>query len=512
MSDLRELRKVKGQTRPRLVTPPLRPLTPATSLGFDAIHFAHAVMRVKLLPWQQFLLIHALELNDDGSGFRFRTVVAEVGRQNGKSLVGKVLITWRLYASRGLLPDGRAVRILGAAQSLTKAEELWEEVVAFAEACPPLARRVGQVRKVNGAKRFAVDHGPRWRDKSGIPPMYTVEALKDDAGRGITAGLLFLDELREHTDWAAWSALNPTTSVPRFGQTWCASNAGDAKSIVLRALRDKAVALIEAGRSDASTVGYFSWSTPPDMDYRDPLAIPWANPALGYTLRIDAVLADLESMPEGKYRTERLCQWVDVLEPGIIPVDVWRDTADPESRRAPGAPAYLGVDMSFDRSWVSMSVVAERSDGAWHGEAIKRRKGPPDWVVDYLRDNGGRYAGVCMQARGAPVSSLAAGIKALGTVPVVEWQGSDLTSAHGAMYDALLSQALRHRPDPALDAAAATARAKRLADAWVFDRNGSPDDPSPLIALCAALHAAQSAQGRRSVYEDGDLMVLGMDA
>ena len=507
MLDLAELRKLKGHTRPRLFTPPLRPLTPETTLGFDAIHFAHAVMKVELLPWQQFWFLHALELNEDLTGFRFRTVVTEVARQNGKSLVGKVLITWRLYASLKLLPDGRDVRVLGAAQSLSKAEELWEEVIAFAEVCPPLARRIGQVRKVNGAKRFSIDHGKENQAKSGVPPMYTVEALKDDAGRGITAGLLFLDELREHRNWDAWAALNPTTSVPAFGQTVCASNAGDKTSVVLRTLRDKAVALIEAGRTDTSTVGYFGWSAPPDMDWRDPLAIPWANPAQGYTLKIDAVLADLETFDEGKYRTERLCQWVDVLDPGIIPADVWRDTTDPTSRRAQDSDVYLGIDMSYDRRKVSLSVVARRADGAWHGETIKQAAGS-DWVLPWLADRTGRFAAVALQARGAPVSSLAEGIIGLGTVPVVEWQGSDLTIAHGTMYDLLLSKQLWHRPQPALDEAAATARAKTLGDAWVFDRKKSPDDPSPLISMCAALHAANASAGRRSVYEDTDLMVL----
>lgn len=505
-NQLRELRRLKGHTRPRLFTLPLRPLTEETTLGFDAIKFAQRVMKVNLLPWQQFYLIHALELNDELNGFRFRTVIFEVARQNGKSLLGKVLITWRLYASRGLLPDGRDVRILGAAQSLSKAEELWEEVVAFAEVCPPLNRRIGQVRKVNGAKRFAVDHGGE-RAKSGVLPMYTVEALKPDAGRGITAGLLFLDELREHKNWDAWSALSPTTSVPAFGQIVGASNAGDKSAVVLRTLRDKAVALIEAGRTDTSTVGYFGWSAPPEMDYRDPQAIPWANPSVGHTLKIDAVLADLETMSEGDYRTERLCQWVDVLEPGIIPADVWAETTDPTSRRAEGADAYLGVDMSYDRRRTCISIVAKRADGAWHAETIKRKSGS-DWVLPWLEERAGRFAGVALQARGAPVSSLVEGIKALGTVPVVEWSGSDLTIAHGTMYDALLSKKLWHRPQPALDEAAATARAKRLGDAWVFDRKNSPDDPSPLISMCAALHAANAGGGRKSVYETEDLMVM----
>ena len=39
-----------------------------------------------LHPWQRWLLIHALELNPDRT-FRFRTVIVEVARQNGKTTI-----------------------------------------------------------------------------------------------------------------------------------------------------------------------------------------------------------------------------------------------------------------------------------------------------------------------------------------------------------------------------------------------------------------------------------------
>ena len=41
-----------GSTEPRICTPPLRPLTPETSLGFEVVEFADEVLGVELLPWQ----------------------------------------------------------------------------------------------------------------------------------------------------------------------------------------------------------------------------------------------------------------------------------------------------------------------------------------------------------------------------------------------------------------------------------------------------------------------------
>ena len=60
-----------GVTLPRIFTPPLRPLTRETSNGFAVIAFAEIMLHVHLYPWQQWLLVHALELLEDGS-YRFR--------------------------------------------------------------------------------------------------------------------------------------------------------------------------------------------------------------------------------------------------------------------------------------------------------------------------------------------------------------------------------------------------------------------------------------------------------
>jgi hypothetical protein len=70
-----------GSTEPRIYTPPLRPLTPETSLGFEVVDFAREVLGVTLYPWQEWLLIHALELREDGR-YRFRRIIVLVARQN----------------------------------------------------------------------------------------------------------------------------------------------------------------------------------------------------------------------------------------------------------------------------------------------------------------------------------------------------------------------------------------------------------------------------------------------
>ena len=114
-----------GVTEPRIFTPPLRELTEETSLGFAAIRFAENVLKVHLLPWQRWLLIHMLELREDGS-FRFRNVVVLVARQNGKTHLSKVLSLFFLFVLRVGL-------VLGIAQDLDIAEDTWRDACDLAK-------------------------------------------------------------------------------------------------------------------------------------------------------------------------------------------------------------------------------------------------------------------------------------------------------------------------------------------------------------------------------------------
>ena len=101
---------IYGCEAPRIFTPPLRDLTPETTLGFEVIDFSEEVLHVELLPWQKWLVIHALEIIDDpvdGWRLRFRTVVVEVARQNGKTTLSKVISLYFMYQLDG--PGKRVV-------------------------------------------------------------------------------------------------------------------------------------------------------------------------------------------------------------------------------------------------------------------------------------------------------------------------------------------------------------------------------------------------------------------
>jgi hypothetical protein len=488
-----------GSETPRVWTPPLRELTPETSLGFSVIEFAAEVIHIKLFPWQRWLLIHALELLEDGS-FRFRNVVVLVARQNGKSHLSQVLALWFMYVYGFDL-------VLGTAQDLDTAEEVWQGAVDLVEETPELNELKQQVFKVNGQKTLKLITGER----------YKVKAASRRAGRGLSGDLILLDELREHQSWDAWGAITKTTMAREHAQVWALSNAGDAASIVLRYLRKMAHAELgdpdgingnddptlllpdeddELELEDDGTLGIFEWSAPPGCGIGDRDGWAQANPSLGYTITERTVASAARTDPEWVFRTEVLCQWSDGSLDGPFPAGSWEAGIDPVSSIPDGDPFVFAVDVSWDRSTSHIAVVGRREDGLLHGEVVASRVGT-DWVIPWFEERVGTdgMLGVALQAKGAPVSSLLDGLKAVEGLTVFGWSGEDIGASCGAFYDLVragqenAATGIRHRPQPILDVAAATAATRPLGDAWAWDRKRSPTDIAPLVAVTCAVWA-----------------------
>lgn len=491
----------RGHEAPRIFTPPLRELTPETSLGFACVEFAEQVLGLTLLPWQRWLFVHALEVVGDLEGswrFRFRTVVVEVARQNGKTTAGAALALFALYyLELGL--------ILGTAQDLEQAEDTWATVVDMAQADEELAAEIEHVWRTNGAKRLQLTNNRQYR----------VKATSRRAGRGKTADLILMDELREHRDWEAWGAITKTTIARENALVWCMSNAGDGSSCVLRHLRLQAhkelgdpdgVVKALRGLADApadgeeTSLGWFEWSAPVGADPADEEAWAWANPSLGWTVPARNLRAALATDPADVFRTECLCQWVEAVEQPPFPDGSWEGGQDRASAIPEGVPFALGVDVSADRTHACVAVCGRRSDGLWHGEIIEYRTGL-GWLVEWLRERVDRPGWpapirVALQGRGAPVSAMAELLAAIDGVEVVEVVGRDVGAYCGRLWDAVAASApeassdatrLMHRPQPVLDLAANVAATKPMGDgAWAWDRAKSKEDVSPLVALTMA--------------------------
>ena len=518
---------IYGMETPRIFTPPLRELTPDTSIGFEVIEFSKHVLDIELLPWQKWLVIHALEVVDDpvdGWRLRFKNVQVLVARQNGKTTLSCVIALYFLYQLEVAL-------VLGTAQDVSNAEDVWQHVVDIAQENEVLAEAIQHVWYTNGSKRLQLVGN---RD-------YRVRASNRKAGRGKSADLVLLDELREHQTWDAWAALSKTGMARKNALLWCMSNAGDGTSVVLRHFRLRAHAqlgdpdgIVKAmgqaepdadETADGSALGLFEWSAEPDADPKDVNAWRQANPSLGYTIELSTLKAAQADDPADVFKTECLCQWVTSTVTPPFPADAWDAGRDEKSRIADDSPLWFGIDISSDRTRASIGVCGRRTDDTWHIELAEYRAGT-GWIVKWLMNAAPNYPQgmkVALQSKGAPIASMIDIIAAIEGVEVVECSGKDVAGWCGRLYDAVAAcdelsdidaVPVYHITQPALDLAANVAATRPLGDgAWAWDRNKSMEDISPLVAVTMAFGAATQVEANKSkmydsIYEERGVLVV----
>jgi hypothetical protein len=505
-----------GSTTPRLWTKPLvtgKPgpcgcgcaLTPETSLGFSAVEFAREMIGFEPLPWQRWLLIHALELLPDGR-FRFRTVLVLVARQNGKTSLVEIKNLWKMFVLRA--------QVLGTAQDLDVSEESWDNAVEMCEGIPDLAVEIKDVIKVNGKKALKLANGARWK----------VKAANRRGGRGFTGDDVNLDELREHQTWMAWGAVTKTTMARRNAQVWAITNAGDDSSVVLNDVQAKARATVFNPQVDTQ-LGLFEWSVPDDVKctclrvrpdphlstcrLADPKLWVMANPSFGYTITFEAMLSALNTDPDEVFLTECLCQHVPEIVPGDIDAAAWQHMLDPESKR--DGDITIGVDLNPTQTAASVGLFGTRTDGREHMQLLDHRAGI-DWVVGRLKELREVLDPVGYAMGRNTYAALEAELKKegferpdtldnpwRGNVAVVS--GVDLSAACGSMLEACrplrgddgtLDFRARHIGQKELTDAALAAKIRERSDSVGWSRKDSGADITALNSVTVArwLHQA----------------------
>lgn len=497
---------ILGSTTPRLWTPPLVQgppgpcgcgcaLTPKTSLGFSAVDFARDVVGFEPLPWQRWVLIHGLELLPSGR-YRFRIVLILVARQSGKTTIVEIKNLWKMFV--------QGAEILGTAQDLSVSEESWDNAVEICESNPELACEIKDVIKVNGKKALKLNNGARWRVKA--------ISGRGKAGRGPSADDVNFDELREHQDWKPWGAVSKTTLARPNAQRWCLTNAGDAASVVLNAQRKKGRAAAKDPKSDP-TMGHFEYSFPDEVECTckrvhpdphltgcqllDPRFLAMSNPALGYTVELDALISDAHGDPDEVFRTECGCQYVQDLTPAIIDMVTWTDWADEDSPLPPGRVAF-SLDVHPDLLYGAIGFTGRRSDGLLHWEVAKWGEGT-DWLVaeavrlDEMHPNVGWFLDGSSPAKAKKADLEKAGL----TVHVLD--GSDTAQACVNMLEAAKKgpgrfvpfeapRAGKDKPVELLTQAWRDAAVIPSGDSKRFGRKKSSGDITPLMVVTLSDH------------------------
>lgn len=394
--------EVSGHTLPRRWTRPLivgEPgpcgcgcaLTPETSIGFAVTEWASEVLHFPPDPWQRWLLIHGLEVLPDGRP-RFRTLLVEVARQNGKTTLLVILALWWQFVVEVDL-------VLGTSTKLDYAKESWHKSIKIAESALALGRQ--------RARRWTRDANGEQESWSVSGSRYKIAPSNAEGGRSLTVHRLILDELRQHYDYSAWAAsVNAGNAVRNF-QVWGITNAGTDRSVVLNELHaacetfltwadDVGHEQVAALRSEAPgdwRTGMFSWSCTPEMDPLDPAHLAIANPNLGRRLELDTLLgAARTAVAAGgealaTYKTEAMCVRVPSMNLAID-LGAWGRTAVAGTLEGYRGRLAACVDVAPDGRHISLVVAAVLEDGrvrlevvqTWDSLAEARRE-LPAWVA-----------------------------------------------------------------------------------------------------------------------------------
>ena len=495
---------LKGRTEPRLWTPPLRELTPDTSVGFDQVRFADEVLRRPLLPWQQFALIHAGELLPDGRP-RFRIVLVIVSRQNGKTELPAVLAPYWMFVEKFEL-------ILGTSTKLEYAKDTWDK-----------SRKLIQKADVLETPNRWYVRGNNLTDMwtEGEESHYRISAANEEGGRSLTIDRAVADELRQHHDYSAWNAMEPAASH-EWSQILALSNAGDDKSVVLNDHRASALDFVnwadEVGHENVAEllpecpydwrIGIFEWSSPEGADPEDVDALLQANPRVGYGRNLqDLILEARRAKAKGGealtgFKTEKMCIRVPHLSPAID-LQAWRDARFPGTLGDVRRRVVLCVDVARDGLHATAVAAAVLPGGKIRVEAVaawdsafEMQQALPD-LVALVKP---RAVGWFPNGPAAAVAAALADRNKQGEARrpwpprsvLVEAIRQEMPAVCMGLAKDVAAGQLVHSGDPLLDDQVESAeKREHVGGTWVFERAGD-GHVDAVYAMAGAVHLART--------------------
>jgi phage terminase large subunit-like protein len=466
----------RGSQTPRVANYPPYPLSAAP----EVIDFA-AHCGLYLDEWQRYVLTHGLGCRVDGSWCATRCSVW-VPRQNGKGGIIEALeLAWLFLFDEEL--------IIHSAHQHRTAQRAYDRLERIIRRTPDIHRMVRQYRQANGEQGIELFDGRELQ--------YTTRSRT--AVRGFSAPKVVLDEAQELNSEQI-AAMLPTVSAMPNWQIWFLGTPPDDPGAWCYGLK-------EDGERSAPRLAHFDWGA--DLDLKDPDDLAkthdpdtWyaTNPAGG--IRIAHETMQDEDTPSGlgeKFPQERLGVWKPRATggAGVISQELWRDQADPKSKRP--TDVALAVVVNHRRTHTSIMAVGPRPGGGLLTSIVDYRPGT-HWVVARAAELKAKYnpVAIAVQDKGATGSLLDEMAKA-GLKPsedrdkpkrgelAIPW-ADDVADAYGLYVDAANERRLWHLDEAPLNAALAAAGIRPLSGGTAWDYKGDTD-PSPLLASTLALWA-----------------------
>lgn len=328
-----------GSTKPRIHTPFLK----GPTRGEEVIEFAKKLNQ-PLMPWQELIVKDMFAVGKDEKFIR-RSGLLLVARQSGKSHLGRIMCLAHLFLFK-------SPRVLIASSNRAMALVSFREMAYVIESNEWLNCQVKAIRYANGTE--SIELLPEF----GGGRLDVVAATRDGS-RGRTSHFTWGDELREWSE-EAFTAITPTTRATD-GQTFWTSNAGDAFSLSLNNLVER------AKENPPKTFGYYEYSAPNMLKVDTNSKAFWegvamANPALGRFVSREAIEESLATSSHDAIMTELLCLWVSSLQSPFPPGSL-EECGDNDLVMSPGAYTVFAFDKSPSNRMASLCAGQILPDG-----------------------------------------------------------------------------------------------------------------------------------------------------
>jgi phage terminase large subunit-like protein len=465
---------LRGATKPRLQSIPLKGAN-----KLQDVKDLCEIIKMPLLPWQEYVLKDMLTIDKNGSWVR-KTNLLLIARQNGKTHLARMLILAHL------LKWDTDVLIMSSNRSM--ALDTFRQVTQVLENNDHLKGLVKQIRYANGTESIEMVSGTR---------LDVVAATRDGSrGRSVN-GLLFIDETREISEEGFRAAI-PTTRAHANSHTLLCSNAGDAFSVVLNGLRERAL------ENPPKSFGFYEYSAPQYCKITDRQGWAQANPALGFTISEEALEEAVATSPIENTRTELLCQWIDSLSSpwahGVL-----EDTSDASLTIPVGGYTVFAFDVSPSRRNASLVAGQILPDGrigigilqTWESQVsvddLKIAVDIKAWADQY------RPRQICFDKYTS--QSIADRLANAGQM-VLDISGAAFYQACTDLNDALNAHRLVHSGQENWIQQMNNCAAKTNDSSWRIVKRKSAGDVSGAISTAMVVHVLNKPQQVAMIYTD----------
>ena len=409
-----------------------------------------------------------------------KTNLLLIARQNGKTHLARMLILAHLIKWE--------TNVLIMSSNRSMALDTFRQVTDILENNDHLKGFVKQIRHANGTESILMLSGAR---------LDVVAATRDGSrGRSVN-GLLFIDETREITE-EGFRAATPTTRAHPNSQTLLCSNAGDAFSVVLNQLRERAL------ENPPKTFGFYEYSAPQYCKITDRAAWAQANPALGYTITEEAIEEAIATSPIENTRTETLCQWIDSLASpwahGIL-----EETSDSTLTIPVGGYTVFAFDVSPSRrnaSLVAGQILPDGRIGVGILQTWESQVSVDDLKIAVdIKAHADLYRPrqICFDKYTA--QSIADKLSNAGQI-TQDISGASFYQACGDLNDALNSKRLVHAGQTNWIQQMNNCAAKVNDSAWRIVKRKSAGDVSGAIATAMVVHMLYKPQQVAAIYTE----------